>query len=70
MTATSRQPKTLVLDLALGSTSRAGLWCPTCALPSGYEADVLALTPAGVTAVGTYRGCTNADDPARHRPSA
>lgn len=35
---------------------REGAWCPTCLLPSAFEADLLSLTDEGVslTAVVSY----------------
>lgn len=61
------EPRHLVVDVAAGSPTLTGLWCPTCAAPSGVEVPVLSLTPDGVTIIGTARVCADADDPAAHR---
>jgi hypothetical protein len=45
-----------------------GLWCPTCLLPTAFEADVVVLSEDGVSTLGTFRGCENSDDPT-HYPS-
>jgi hypothetical protein len=49
------------------SRPRLGLWCPTCLLPSAYEADALVLSEHGVSRIATVRGCTTSDDPSHYR---
>lgn len=51
----------LSVYLVVGET-RAGLWCPGCALPSRVEVDVWMLTRCGMSKVGTHTACTGHDE--------
>jgi hypothetical protein len=44
-------------------TTRGGLWCDACFLPSGVEADIWSLRPTGLLRIGTARKCTECGTP-------
>jgi hypothetical protein len=58
----------LTFELSTGARMVRGLWCPTCLLPTAFEADVVVLSEDGVSTLGTFRGCEDSDDPT-HYPS-
>lgn len=47
---------------ALGTVRPDG-WCPTCKANTRHTAEVLVLTPGGVTVAGTAVWCEVHDDP-------